>query len=47
MIPDAFSRFLGIIPANINNEHLRHQDYIVLLLKKINPTILEELLSES
>src|SRR5271170_1373514 len=46
-IPDALSRLLGVAPANTNDERLRHRDRVVLLPKKIDPTILEELLSES
>jgi hypothetical protein len=47
MILDALSYLLGIVPADTSDEYLWHQDYIVLLLKKVNPIILKELLSES
>jgi hypothetical protein len=47
MILDAFSCLLGVVPADVNNECLQYWDHIVLLLKKVNPVILKELLSES
>ena len=46
-ILDALSRLPGAAPADANDERLRHRDRIVLLPKKVDPTILEELLSES
>jgi hypothetical protein len=47
MILDALSYLLGVAPANISDEYLQHQDRVVLLLKKVNPAILKELLSET
>ena len=46
-IPDALSRLLGIAPTNAGNKRLRHRDRVVLLLKKVNPAILDKLLSKS
>jgi hypothetical protein len=47
MILDTLSYILGVAPADISNEYLQYQDHVILLLKKVNFAILEELLSES
>ena len=47
MILDTFNRLPGVIPADINNKRLQHQDHIILLLKKIDFVILEKLLTKS
>jgi hypothetical protein len=45
-IPDALSRLPGVAPADADDERLRHRDRVILTPKKLDPTILEELLSE-
>jgi hypothetical protein len=47
MILDALNCLLGVAPTDTSNECLQHQDCVVLLPKKVNLAILEELLSET
>ena len=44
---NTLSCLLSVISANTNNKCLQHQNRVILLLRKIDPIILEELLSES